>query len=60
MKLATETWLKEEKRVKRREFYSKEKLAYYCFQAMKALNYLHSRNIYYGDMKPENLLVFRN
>ncbi len=27
---------------------------------MKALNFLHYKNIYYGDMKPENLLVFRN
>lgn len=22
--------------------------------------YLHEHNIYYGDMKPENLLVFRD
>ena len=25
-----------------------------------SINYLHSRNIYYGDIKPENLLIFRN
>ena len=25
-----------------------------------AINYLHTRNIYYGDMKPANLLIFRN
>ena len=49
-----------ELRMKKREYYSKEKLAYYCFKAMNIVNYLHSRNIYYGDMKPENLLVFRN
>jgi len=27
---------------------------------MQILNYLHSVNIYYGDMKPANILVFRN
>lgn len=27
---------------------------------MEALEYLHEKNVYYGDMKPENLLVFRN
>lgn len=27
---------------------------------MEALDYLHSKNVYFGDMKPENLLVFRN
>lgn len=27
---------------------------------MEALDYLHNCNIYYGDMKPENLLIFRD
>ena len=27
---------------------------------MEALNYVHSKKIYYGDMKPKNLLVFRD
>ena len=30
------------------------------FKAMQALNYLHQEGVYYGDMKPENLLVFKN
>ena len=29
-------------------------------QTLMAINYLHTRNIYYGDMKPANLLIFRN
>ncbi|CDW81251.1 serine threonine protein kinase [Stylonychia lemnae] len=56
----SKTWKNPEERIKRREFYSPEKLAYYCFQSMKAINYLHSRHIYYGDVKPENFLIFRN
>jgi serine/threonine protein kinase len=27
---------------------------------METIDYLHKKNVYYGDMKPENLLVFRN
>ena len=27
---------------------------------MKAISYLHSKNIYYGDMKPTNILIFQN
>jgi serine/threonine protein kinase len=27
---------------------------------MEAMSYLHSKNVYFGDMKPENLLVFRD
>ncbi len=27
---------------------------------MKTINYLHSKDIYYGDVKLENFLVFRN
>ena len=42
------------------EYYADEKLEYLCFKAMLALNYLHTQNVYYGDMKPQNLLVFKN
>ena len=36
----------------RQEKFSLEKLAYFCLKAMEAMNYLHSRNVYFGDMKP--------
>eukprot|EP00347_Sterkiella_histriomuscorum_P001520 403371716 len=42
------------------EYFTHEKLAYYFYQAMQILAYLHQRNVYYGDMKPHNLLVFKN
>ncbi|CDW85616.1 serine threonine protein kinase [Stylonychia lemnae] len=53
-------WRSSEESFNKREFYSTEKLAFYCFQAMKLVNYLHSRNIYHGDIKPSNFLIFRN
>eukprot|EP00347_Sterkiella_histriomuscorum_P016124 403354395 len=42
------------------EFYSPEKLFYYFYQIVQILAFFHQNNVYYGDMKPENLLVFRN
>jgi serine/threonine protein kinase len=27
---------------------------------MEAMEYLHSQNVYYGDMKEANLLIFRD
>jgi serine/threonine protein kinase len=27
---------------------------------MEAMNYVHSKNVYFGGMKPQNLLVFRD
>ena len=42
------------------EEFSEAKLLYYGISAMKAIQYLHSKNIYYGDMKPANILIFQN
>lgn len=30
------------------------------FRTVEAINYIHSMNVYYGDMKEENVLVFRD
>lgn len=46
--------------MKCKEAYSHEKLTFYMLQAMCALDYIHQKHIYYGDMKPQNLLVFRS
>jgi len=48
------------KRVKNRENYSPEKLGFYFYQAISGIHYLHSKNIFYSDMKGPNLLIFRN
>lgn len=45
---------------KNQDFYTPEKLSFYFFQTFLATSYLHKRNIYYGDMKGANLLIFRN
>ena len=42
------------------ECYSEEKLTYFGLKAVEAVAYLHSINVYYGDMKPQNLLIFRD
>ena len=42
------------------EEYSEAKLLYFALSTMKAIQYLHSNNIYYGDMKPANILIFQN
>lgn len=34
------------------EEFSDEKAVYIALMTMKALDYLHSKNVYYGDMKP--------
>eukprot|EP00347_Sterkiella_histriomuscorum_P020007 403339455 len=53
-------WKSEELSLKYMEYFSHEKLAYYFYQALEIIEYLHQRDIYYGDMKPHNLLVFRD
>lgn len=53
-------WQDEEKSIEKVEFYSEKKLAYFCMKAMEAMAYLHVNNVYFGDMKPENLLLFRD
>ena len=42
------------------DYFSENKVKYFCLKAMEALAYLHSKNVYYGDMKPENLLIFKD
>eukprot|EP00347_Sterkiella_histriomuscorum_P011329 403372867 len=53
-------WNNQELSDKLYEYYSPEKLAYYFYQAIQIMAYLHQRDIYYGDMKPHNLLVFKD
>ena len=54
------TWNDEELAMESLEHFSTDKLIYFCLKAMEALLYLHSKDIYYGDMKPENLLIFKD
>eukprot|EP00347_Sterkiella_histriomuscorum_P020993 403335676 len=53
-------WNDEDLRSRYYEYYSPEKLAYYFYQAIQIMAYLHQRDVYYGDMKPHNLLVFKD
>eukprot|EP00347_Sterkiella_histriomuscorum_P021179 403334946 len=53
-------WNDEDLRSRYYEFYSPEKLAYYFYQSLQIMAYLHQRDVYYGDMKPHNLLVFKD
>jgi serine/threonine protein kinase len=33
---------------------------YFALKSLEAINYLHSIGVYYGDMKPSNILIFRD
>lgn len=60
LKNLTQIWGDKQKRSEYQDYFSAEKFTFYIFQAMKLIDYLHSVNIYYGDVKPANLLIFRN
>eukprot|EP00347_Sterkiella_histriomuscorum_P016316 403353653 len=42
------------------EYYHPHKLTYYFYQILSIVEFLNQRDFYYGDMKPQNLLVFRD
>eukprot|EP00347_Sterkiella_histriomuscorum_P020104 403339088 len=42
------------------EHYCDEKLLYIIYRTMEALEYLHQQEVYFGDMKPQNLLIFKD
>ena len=44
----------------KREWFTPEKLSFYFYQAMVGMLYLHQQNLFFSDMKPANLLIFRN
>lgn len=44
----------------KREYFSPEKLAVYFYSAICGIDYIHQKNMYYGDMKGANLLIFRD
>src|SRR6185437_13242313 len=48
-----------DKRDEKLEYFSPEKLAFYYYQAICSLVLLHSKSMFYSDMKGPNLLVFR-
>eukprot|EP00347_Sterkiella_histriomuscorum_P017203 403350281 len=42
------------------EHYCDEKLLYIIYRTMEAMEYLHQQSVYFGDMKPQNLLIFKD
>lgn len=53
-------WLNRDLSFQHQEEYSDEKFFYFMLMATKALDYVHSKNVFYCDMKPANLLIFRD
>ena len=44
-------WGDEKLSFEKGEFFTNEKLFYFFFKTCQAIDYLHSQNVYYGDMK---------
>eukprot|EP00347_Sterkiella_histriomuscorum_P008087 403346420 len=53
-------WRDPEQSERYQEFFSSQKLALYFYQMLSIIEYCHQRDVYYGDMKPANILVFRD
>ena len=58
--LILNVWSKENVRDEIKERCSERKLHFYFKQVNDVLQSLHDNKIYYGDIKPDNLLVFRD
>eukprot|EP00347_Sterkiella_histriomuscorum_P002818 403366689 len=53
-------WNDEEQSIKRDECYCPEKFCYLILRSIEALQFLHQHDMFFGDMKPQNLLVFND
>ena len=53
-------WLNNETSEASDEHFSEEKLLYFMLKSLEALAYCHSQGVYYGDMKPTSIQVFRD
>ena len=42
------------------EDFSEEKMIYITLRVMMAIQYLHSKNVVFMDLKPQNILIFRD
>lgn len=39
---------------------SLQKLKFFTFKILKALEYIHSNNLYHGEINPQNIFIYRN
>eukprot|EP00347_Sterkiella_histriomuscorum_P001519 403371720 len=53
-------WNDEDQSIKLNECYCPEKFCYLILKSMEALEFLHQHDMFFGDMKPQNLLVFND
>ncbi len=53
-------WNKPKERERLKEYYCEEKLASIFYNSVYGIAFLHSKDLFYSYMKPDNLLVFRN